>query len=368
MRASRLLSVLLLLQNRGRMTARELAEELEVSVRTVYRDVEALGAAGVPVYADRGPSGGYRLLDGYRTRLTGMTVEEAEALFLAGMPGPAAELGLGAVLAAAELKLRAALPGGLGERAGWLRERFHLDPAGWFQAPDDTPHLVAAAEAVWRQRRIRLRYRRWKPPREVTRVLDPLGVVLKAGRWYLVASADDRLRTYRVGQVLAIEALEETFERPDGFDLAGYWQGWARRFEADVHRGEATVRLSPRAMELLPSLFGTTVSRAARSSAGPPDSDGWVRAVIPVEHPNVAVGDLLRLGADVEVLGPAELRDRLAATVATLADRYLAPAGRTAQPGATPQAAQPGATRRATTIPSVSKATSNGFPSPTRRS
>jgi hypothetical protein len=135
-----------------------------------------------------------------------------------------------------------------------------------------------------------------------------------------------------------------------------------------VHQGEATVRLSPRAMELLPSMFGTTVSRAARSSAGPPGADGWVRAVIPVEHPSVAVGDLLRLGADVEVLGPAELRDRVAATVAALAGRYLAPDGRAAQPGATRHAAQPGATRRATTMPSVSKATSNGLPSPTRRS
>jgi predicted DNA-binding transcriptional regulator YafY len=322
MRASRLLSILLLLQNRGRLTAQELADELEVSVRTIYRDVEALGAAGVPVYADRGPAGGYQLLDGYRTRLTGLTGQEAESLFLAGMPTAAAELGLGAVLAAAELKLRAALPGALSARAGILRERFHLDAAGWFQAADHTPHLAALADAVWHQRRVRLRYRRWKAPREVTRLLDPLGVVLKAGRWYLIASADERLRTYRVAHIIALEALDETFERPVGFDLAEYWQAWARRFEASVYKGEAVIRLSPRALELLPGILGTTVAAAARSNAGPPDRDGWVRTVIPVEHPNMAVGDLLRLGSDVELLAPAELRDRLTATIAALAERY----------------------------------------------
>src|SRR3954464_6003157 len=186
-RASRLVSLLLLLQTRGRMTAGELAEELEVSVRTVYRDVESLGAAGVPVYADRGPAGGYQLLDGYRTRLTGMTGDEAGTLFLAGVPGPAAELGLGSVLPAAELKLRASLPGELADRADRVRERFHLDAPGWFRADEPTPYLSTVASAVWDSRQLAIRYRRWKAPREVSRTLDPLGVVLKAGRWYLVA-------------------------------------------------------------------------------------------------------------------------------------------------------------------------------------
>src|ERR671917_1961826 len=175
MRASRLLSILLLLQARGRLTARELADELGVSLRTVYRDVDSLGAAGIPVYADRGPTGGYQLVDGYRTRLTGLTTDEAGTLFLAGVPGPAAELGLGSVLAAAELKLRASLPGELADRADRVRERFFLDAPGWFRADEPTPHLATVADAVWSERRLSVRYRRWRTPREVSRTLSPLG-------------------------------------------------------------------------------------------------------------------------------------------------------------------------------------------------
>src|SRR6476646_866517 len=186
MRASRLVALLLLLQARGGMTAAELAEELEVSVRTIHRDVKALGAAGVPIFAERGPHGGIRLVDGYRTRLTGMTTEEADALFLSGLPGPAAELGLGTVVAAARLKVLAALPTELRGRASRLLERFHLDAAGWFRAGESVPHLATIAQCVWEGLRIELEYDRGD--RSVKRLLDPLGIVRKAGTWYLVAS------------------------------------------------------------------------------------------------------------------------------------------------------------------------------------
>src|SRR5436190_8629056 len=183
MRASRLVALLLLLQARGHLTAEQLARELEVSVRTVHRDVEALSASGVPIYAERGPHGGIRLVDGYRTRLTGMTADEAEALFLSGLPGPAAELGLGTVVAAARLKVLAALPTELRARASRLVERFHLDATGWFQAGEPVPHLAALSEAVWESQRVRIDYERGD--RSVERVLEPLGLVLKAGVWYL---------------------------------------------------------------------------------------------------------------------------------------------------------------------------------------
>ncbi|MEV1331376.1 WYL domain-containing protein [Micromonospora costi] len=328
MRASRLVSLLLLLQSRGRMTAPELAAELEVSVRTVYRDVEALGASGVPVYADRGPAGGYRLLDGYRTRLTGMTPAEVEALFLAGVPGPAAELGLGSVLSAAELKLQAALPSELADRGGRIRQRFHLDAPTWFREPEPTPHLAALAGAVWSDRRVRMRYRRWRAPREVTRTLDPLGLVLKAGRWYLVAAVDGQVRTYRVGAVLDLSVLDEPADRPDDFDLARSWQEHADRYEQGVYRAEARVRMTVAALELMPYVFPPAMSRAARAAAGEPDADGWLLTTVPIESIKHGHIELLKLGAEVEVLAPAELRDRFTGTAHRLAALYPAQPGR----------------------------------------
>lgn len=308
MRASRLLSLLLLLQTRGHMTARQLATELEVSIRTVYRDIESLSSAGVPVYADRGPDGGYRLLDGYRTRLTGLTGEEADSLFLTGIPGPAAELGLGAVLAATELKLMAALPPESRSRAVRVRERFHLDAPGWFRDPEETPHLAAVADAVWDQRRIRVCYRRWARPQEVTRTLDPLGVVLKAGSWYLIARSEGEPRTYRVSRILRLDPMDEPFVRPEGFDLAAYWRSWSARFETDVYNGKAVIRLSPEAWRRMPHLLLPATVRAAQENAGPPDPEGWVPTVIPIESIRHAHTDLLKFGADIQVSEPPELR------------------------------------------------------------
>jgi predicted DNA-binding transcriptional regulator YafY len=322
-RASRLLSLLLLLQTRGRMTAQTLADELEVSVRTVYRDVESLGAAGVPVYADRGPAGGYRLLDGYRTRLTGLTTDEAETLFLAGMPGTAAELGLGSVLAAAELKLRAALPADLAARTGRVRERFHLDAPGWFRASEPTPFLATVAEAVWTGHPLEVRYRRWKAPREVTRTLSPLGVVLKAGRWYLVAQAGERITAYRVTNILEAQPVEGMITRPTDFDLAAFWREWTERYESSVYRDEATVRLTAEALERLAFIFAPEMSRVARARASEPDADGRVLTVVPIESIKHGHIELLKLGADAEVIGPPALRERFADTARGLVATYL---------------------------------------------
>ena len=322
MRASRLLSLLLLLQNRGRMTAPALAAELEVSVRTVYRDVESLGAAGVPIYADRGPAGGYQLLDGYRTRLTGLTSDEADSLFLAGVPGPAAELGLGGALAAAQLKLTAALPAELRDRASRVGERFHLDAPGWFRDAEDTPFLSDLATALWRDQRIAVRYRRWGHD-EVDRLLDPLGLVLKAGVWYLVAGGPTGApRTYRVSRVLSLRTCPGRTHRPADFSLAEFWRTRSAELRAALWRAEATVRLSPRGLELVPVLLGQLEARAVAESAGEPAGDGWVTATLPIESTRHAESVLLRLGADVEVLAPPELRERLAAVARALVARY----------------------------------------------
>lgn len=332
MRASRLLSALLLLQTRGRMSARALAEELDVSVRTVYRDMSALSAAGVPLYAEDGPDGGYQLVAGFRTRLTGLTEDEARVLFLTGLPGPAADLGLGALLSAAELKLAAALPPALRESANQVRDRFHLDAPRWYSQGDASPHLAAVADALWQQRRIRAHHRRWRAPTDVTRVLDPLGLVLKAGVWYLVAAAEpsDRAdgrtpRTYRVNQILELTMLDERFERPPTFDLAGYWAGYLSQFQARLHQGEAVVRFSPGAVERLPELVGADV-RAAVGATGRMDRSGWVRATVPIESLIHAEGQFLRFGAEVEVVRPAELRSRLVAAAHGMTDLYASAA------------------------------------------
>src|ERR1700754_4941420 len=221
MRASRLLSILLMLQTRGRLTAESLAATFEVSVRTVYRDIEQLSAAGVPVYADRGPGGGFQLLDGFRTKLTGLTENEAETLFLSGLPGPATQLGLADQLLSAQLKLTAALPEKSRAGAQRIAQRFHLDPVDWFKSPDQARLLPALADAVWTETAIEITYRRASST--VTRRLSPLGLVLKAGTWYVVAERAGLLRTYRVSNIQALARTDERFTRPKDFDLVRFW-------------------------------------------------------------------------------------------------------------------------------------------------
>lgn len=332
MRASRLVSILLLLQGRGKLTARQLADALEVSVRTVYRDIESLSEAGVPVYGDAGPDGGYQLLGGYRTRLNGLTAAEAQALSLAGMPRAAAELGLGTVLATAQLKLQAALPAELRDRTDAISERFLLDAPGWYHDGDSSPYLAAIAGAVWNQHRIEVRYRRWTAPTDVTRTLDPHGIVLKAGKWYLVArnaatnaaGAGGGMRTYRINHVLGLTDTGERFTRAEAFDLAAFWAAGVAGFRTGLWQGEARIRLSQAGRERAAEMMSSAVISAVEATASAADNDGWVSAVVPIESLIHAQQDFLRLGAEVEVLDPAELRARLAQTARSLAALYAA--------------------------------------------
>jgi predicted DNA-binding transcriptional regulator YafY len=323
MRASRLVSLLLLLQNRGRMTAQELADELEVSVRTIYRDVDALNAAGIPLYGDAGHAGGYQLLDGYRTRLTGLTAAEAQTLFLSGLPGAAAELGLGTTLATATLKLRAALPSSFRESADRLSERFYLDAPGWYWEADDLPHLPLVASAVWDHQVIQVRYRRWKEPTEVTRRLEPHGLVLKAGVWYVVARCAGTLRTYRVDQIMDASSGECGFDPDPGFDLEAYWRSYLADFHKSLHTGYAVIRLSPAGAQRMRGLLGTAVVAAVRAD-GATDSDGWTRARVPIESFGQALSGFLQLGADLEIVAPPELREQAIATAQAMTAIYQA--------------------------------------------
>ncbi len=321
MRASRLLSLLLLLQTRGRMTAQQLADELEVSVRTVYRDAEALSAAGIPLYGDAGHAGGYQLLEGYRTRLTGLTAAEAEALFLSGLPGPAAELGLGSVLATATLKLRAALPASLREHADRLTERFYLDAPGWYRHPEDVPYLPVVATAVWERQVIEVTYRRWKEPTEVSRRLEPHGLVLKAGTWYAVARCDRVMRTYRVDQIVTATPRGGSFAPEPGFDLVRYWHSYLAEFHRQLYTGHAVIRLSAAGVRRMRHLLSAAAVTAVET-IGAADADDWVRARVPIESADNALADFLRFGADIEILEPAALREQAARTIRAMTAIY----------------------------------------------
>ncbi|HEY2870515.1 MAG TPA: YafY family protein [Reyranella sp.] len=309
MRASRLLSILLMLQTRGRLTAESLAGTFEVSVRTVYRDIEQLSAAGVPVYADRGPGGGFQLLDGFRTKLTGLTENEAETLFLSGLPGPATQLGLADQLLSAQLKLSAALPERSRTSAQKMAQRFHLDPVGWFKSPDQARLLPTLAHAVWTETVVEIGYRRAQST--VTRRIHPLGLVLKAGNWYVVAERSGERRTYRVSNIEALTPTGDGFTRPKDFDLVRFWTESSRAFEVGLYREQAVLRASPRAMMRLERL-GATVMDAARETAEAPDDEGWVRVTIPIESIDQAAIDLLMLGTEAEILKPRDLRRRIA--------------------------------------------------------
>lgn len=302
------------------MTARQLADELEVSERTIYRDIESLGVAGVPVYGDRGPAGGYQLLDGYRTRLTGLTTDEAESLFLAGAPGPAADLGLGAVLATAQLKLMAALPPELRTRAGRIQERFLLDAPGWYQQAERPEHLGTVADAVWNQRSVWVRYRSWAG--EVTRELDPMGVVLKGGSWYLVGRLAQYVNAYRVARILELKTLDRHFERPPEFELGKFWFEYQERFLQALYKHEMVLRLSPRGFAGIAGSLGRVPAEAASRTADEPDERGWVRVLVPYESLDHAKEELLAMGVEVEVEEPPELRAAMEETVRALSLIY----------------------------------------------
>lgn len=319
MRASRLLSILILLQMRGRMSAEALAHEFEVSVRTIYRDVDQLSAAGVPVYAERGRAGGFALHEGYRTKLTGLTPQEAEALLLAGVGGAATDLGIGAEAAAAQLKLLASLPADTGASAQRVAQRFHLDPVNWYARADAPEILPALANAVWRERRIRVRYESWKDV--VSRELDPLGLVLKGGVWYLVAAVKAQPRTYRVSNIQELDVLDVGFRRAARFDLAKFWKTWAKEFETRLLSERATVKLSPLGLRLLRDV-STAAAEAAHAAHRRCKPDGWIRTEIPIEEIGFAARQLLRLGDDVEVIAPKELRTAIAGHARKIAALY----------------------------------------------
>ncbi|MEU2792046.1 YafY family protein [Streptomyces sp. NPDC007100] len=325
MRAARLIKMVLLLQSRASMTGAELARELEVSERTVSRDVLSLSEAGVPVYADRGRAGGYRLVGGYRTRLTGLGRSEAEALFLSGVPAALRDMGLADAASAARLKVSAALLPELRDAADGAAQRFHLDAPAWYREPATPELLPAVADAVWDDRRVSTRYRR--KDTEVERELEPYGLVLKAGVWYLAARAGEDLRVYRVDRFASVTLLDDRFTRSPDFDLPAFWAERAARFARSILRDEVVVRLTEAGTRQLRHVTDRAGAEEALAAAGEPDEQGRTTVTLPVESLDVAYAQLLGLGPEAEVLAPAELRKRFATAAARLHGLYGEPAG-----------------------------------------
>ncbi|MFD3655310.1 helix-turn-helix transcriptional regulator [Streptomyces sp. NPDC058620] len=322
MRAARLIKMVLLLQARPSMTAAQLAQELEVSERTVTRDAQALSEAGVPVYAERGRAGGYRLVGGYRTRLTGLARHEAEALFLSGLPSALREMGLDDAASAARLKVSAALLPSLRDASATAAQRFHLDAPGWYQEPVTPELLPAVAEAVWDDRVVRARYRSAGAREEAERELAPYGLVLKGGIWYLCARAQDTFRVYRIDRFSAVTVTDARFVRDEGFDLPGFWDARAAQFARSILRTEVTVRVSQAGARRLAYAGDRAAAQEALERADPPGADGWRTVTLPVESLDIAFGQLLALGPELEVLGPASFRARFSEAAERLRDLY----------------------------------------------
>jgi predicted DNA-binding transcriptional regulator YafY len=319
-RADRLLSILLHLQARGRLTAAQLASELEVSERTVHRDMQALSMAGVPVYAERGPHGGWVLHESYRSGPRGLHADELRALFLATPGTVLGDLGLDRASESALTKLLLAAPAT--ERAGLehARQRVLIDVATWrAPEPEPMPFLAVIHDAIWRERKLQLAYGR-ADGEHVERLLEPLGLVAKGSVWYLIAATDQGdLRTYRVSRVRSARIVADAAcVVPDGFDLASYWEASKQRLVAGVPRFSVCVRADPSVV----AEFKSIGRWSHVESVGPVESDGRVRVEMTFELEEDVCAFALSFSPRLEVLEPAHLRQEVARRLSAAAALY----------------------------------------------
>ena len=317
MRADRLLSILLLLQMHQRITARELSKRLEVSERTIHRDMEALSIAGIPVTAERGINGGWSLLEAYRTNLTGLNEAEIHALFLTQPNRLLTDLGLHKAADAALIKLLAALPSISRRDAEYVHQRIHIDPASWHPTEENISSLATLQKAVLQERKLFFTYQR-DGNGSFERLVDPLGLVAKGSTWYLIAAIEDEIRSYRVSRIQTAQVLNEPCLRPQNFDLADYWAQSSTHFVASLPRYSVTVRIAP---DLLEHIYHA--GRYAKiESADPPDANGWIRLRLQFEMEESACGYLLSFGPRVEIVEPLELRDKMIELAKSVVEFY----------------------------------------------
>ncbi|RPI77656.1 MAG: YafY family transcriptional regulator [Chloroflexi bacterium] len=306
MRADRLLSLLMLLQSRGRMTANQLAKELEVSERTIYRDIDALSTSGVPVYGETGPDGGYDLLESYRTNLTGLKNGEVRALFMLSIPSSLDALGVSQDLKQALRKISAALPGSFRGDEEQVRQRFYLDSSWWHQSDGSLPHLRTIQQAVWEDRRLVITHRTMFGV-YLDRMVEPYALVAKAGIWYLVCSRKSTFRVYRVSNVIDARISTEYFQRKSDFHLETYWKEWCSDVEESQTAYNVTIRVSRDFIPYLSHYFGNSI-REKVERANLPDDQGRIILTVSFETLEAARDRLLDFGRAVEVLEPIALR------------------------------------------------------------
>jgi len=314
MRADRLLSILLLLQAQGRMSARALGQRLEVSERTVHRDMEALSMAGVPVYAEKGRRGGWALVDAYRTDLTGLTESELRSLVIATAPGVLADLGLGDAADRAFIKLLAGLPEARRRAAESARGYLYIDPSGWRRPDEAAPFLGTLELALRTGRRITMTYERAYDRTVIERTANPLGLVAKGSVWYLAATVDGKARTYRASRIRAVTILDTPVERPSDFDLATFWRASSAEFRAALPVHRIVLRVAPEGIGRvrLGWRFATLESESE------PDEGGWIQCTIRADSEEIALECALTLAGLAEVIEPAELREKALASARRL--------------------------------------------------
>ena len=318
MRADRLLSVLLLLQVHRRITARELAKRLEVSERTIHRDMEALSMAGVPVMAERGSGGGWTLMEQYQTKVTGLNAEEIQALFFSRPDQLLSDLGLHQASEAAFIKLYASLPASSRRGAEYARQRLYIDSAGWRHSPEDISSLPALQEAIWQEHKLRFTYDRGDGSPAATRIVDPLGLIAKGSIWYLAAAADESIRTYRVSRIHGAEVLQAPAARPPDFDLAAFWHRSSAEFRANLPRHHAIMRARPEVIQWL--RFGIRFGQV--ESIEDPDAQGWTTLHFRFDSEESACQFALGHAAAIEVLEPSALREKVIAAAKSIVTQY----------------------------------------------
>jgi predicted DNA-binding transcriptional regulator YafY len=320
MRADRLVSILLLLQVHQRMTVNELAKRLEVSRRTIYRDMEALSTAGIPITAERGAQGGWFLLEGYQTNLTGLSEAEISTLFFPRAASLLADLGLQKAADSALIKVLAALPAMQRHDAEDIFQRIYVDASGWDQFDEAVPWLRLLQEAIWQERTLFLCYRR-RDETVVEYLVEPLGLVAKASIWYLVGMVKQEMRVFRAARVQEARITEHPFTRPTAFNLVAFWEQWrdywSESFSRNLRPYEIRTRVAPALVPTLQQHYGREIAEQLER-ADAPDPDGWIRLTFAFETQEVAWSHILRFGSLIEVVEPQELREKLAQIAATL--------------------------------------------------